>query len=338
MPVQSPISLLEKIEAAKLVGRGGAEFPTALKWKFVKQAKGAKKYVVCNASEGEIGLFKDIYILEHFTEEVFEGMRLAMDFLGTKEAYFNMNANYYRKLHEKIDAIIKEYKKEGYVFHVFREKPSYIGGEETALLNAIEGKRAKPRLKPPFPSDHGLFGKPTLVHNVETLYNIRQVARGTFKDYRFYCLSGPIRYPGVYELPANLTLQQVLEETNNMPDFDFFVQIGGSASGLVFNSEQLKTEKMMGGGSIEVYPASTTAIEMLQKWFRFYSRESCGKCTPCREGTYQLWELVKDGKDIPWQKIDEILELLDAASFCALGKSVPVAVRSYCKNVLRKKL
>jgi len=330
--------LLEKIEAAKLVGRGGAEFPTALKWKLVKQAKGIKKYVICNASEGEIGLFKDIYILEHYTEDVFTGMRLAMDFLGTKDGYININANYYRKLHEKIDALIEVYKKQGYTFKIFREKPSYIGGEETALLNAIEGKRAKPRLKPPYPSDKGLFGKPTLIHNVETLYNICQVHRDTFQDNRFYCLSGPLRYPGVYELPARLTLKEVLEETNNIPDFDYFIQIGGSASGIVLNSDQLATSHMSGGGSIEVYAASTTPKEMLQKWFAFYSRESCGKCTPCREGTFQLHELVNNSGAIPWKKIAEILDLLDSASFCALGKSVPVAVRSYCKNVLKKEI
>lgn len=338
MNTKTKASLLQKIEDAKLVGRGGAGFPTHLKWKFVEKAKGSKKYVICNASEGEIGLFKDIYILDHHTKEVFEGMRLAMDFLGTKYAWFNMNANYYRNLHEKLDALIKEYKKQGYVFRVFQEKPSYIGGEETALLNAIEGKRAKPRLKPPFPAEKGLFGKPTLVHNVETLYNICQVDRGTFKDDRFYCLLGPVRYPGVYELPANMTLLEVLEKTNNVPEFDYFVQIGGSASGVVLNSEQLKTEKMSGGGSIEVYRADTPAKEMLMKWFDFYSKESCGKCTPCREGTYQLDQMIKQDGKIPWRQISEILDLLESGSFCALGKSVPVAVRTYCENVLHKKI
>ncbi len=338
MNTKTKETLLQKIEAAKLVGRGGAGFPTHLKWKFVDKAKGTKKYVICNASEGEIGLFKDIYILDHFTAEVFEGMKLAMDFLGSKYAWFNMNANYYRNLQEKLDALILEYKKKGYDIRVFQEKPSYIGGEETALLNAIEGKRPKPRLKPPFPAEKGLFGKPTLVHNVETLYNISQVNRGMFKNNRFYCLLGPVRYPGVYELPADMTLLEVLEKTNNVPEFDYFVQVGGSASGVVWNSEQLKTEKMSGGGSIEIYPADTPPKEMLLKWFEFYSKESCGKCTPCREGTYQLFEMVKQSKKIPWNKINEILDLLESASFCALGKSVPTAVRTYSENVLHKKI
>lgn len=338
MNTKTKTSLLKKIEDAKLVGRGGAGFPTHIKWNFVEKAKGTKKYVICNASEGEIGLFKDIYILDHFTEDVFEGMRLAMDFLGTKHAWFNMNANYYRNLQNKLEEQIAKYKKMGYDFRIFQEKPSYIGGEETALLNAIEGKRAKPRLKPPFPAEKGLFGKPTLVHNVETLYNICQVNRGDFKDNRFYCLLGPVCYPGVYELPAEMTLHEVMKNTNNIPEFDYFVQIGGSASGIVYNSEQLKTEKMSGGGSIEVYPADTPPKEMLIKWFEFYARESCGKCTPCREGTYQLHKLIQNCRQIPWKQITEILDLLEDASFCALGKSVPTAVRTYCENVLGKKI
>jgi NADH:ubiquinone oxidoreductase subunit F (NADH-binding) len=327
--------LLQDIENANLVGRGGAEFPTHLKWKFVKQAKGKKKYVVCNASEGELGLFKDEYILRHFTEKVFLGMQHAMDFLDTRSGYFNMNEKYYAALQKKLGSFITEYKKKGYDIKIFKESPSYIGGEETALLNAIEKKRVQPRIKPPYPSEKGLFGKPTLIHNVETLYNVSKVAEGAYESKRFYCLSGEIQNPGVYRFPSDWTIHNILEETKNIPVFPYFSQIGGSASGPVFNAEQMKQEKVSGAGSIEVYRENMDPKELLLKWFSFYSQESCGKCTPCREGTYQLEQLIKTKKDIPWKQIDEILEALET-SFCALGTSVPVAVRSYRKNILEK--
>ena len=190
-------NLITKIKKAKLVGRGGACFPVATKWEAVKKAKGhAKgragkpKYVICNASEGELGVFKDFYILNKHLDDVGKGMVLAMDYLKTKEAYFNLNQDYYKKLIHKLDKVLLPYEKKGYRFKIYEEKPSYIGGEETALLNAIEGKRLEPRRKPPYPVDVGLFGKPTIVNNVETFFNVAKVAKGKFEPKRFYCLSG----------------------------------------------------------------------------------------------------------------------------------------------------
>lgn len=331
-----PENIITKIKNAGLVGRGGASFPTATKWEFVKKAKGNKKYVICNASEGELGIFKDIYILKNHLERVFKGLKIAMDFLETREAYFNLNLNYYHQIHEKFDILINEFKKQGYAIKVYKEKPSYPGGEETALLNAIEGKRLEPRLKPPYPADRGLFGKPTLIHNVETLFNIADVADGKFENKRFYCISGIAKYFGVFQLPADWSVLKVLKETNNIPHFDYFVQIGGSASGLVLNKNQLGKQEMIGAGSIEIYRKSINPHDLLLRWFTFYDNQSCGKCTPCREGTFQLHELLKSHKRIPWKKIMAILEVLEETSFCALGKSVPIPVKSYLKNILKK--
>jgi NADH:ubiquinone oxidoreductase subunit F (NADH-binding) len=316
------------------VGRGGAEFPTHLKWNFVKKAKGSKKYVICNSSEGEMGCFKDEFILEHYIDRVFDGLRLAMDYLETKYGYFNINENYYHEFKTAIKEKVKEYKQKGYTIKIFEEHPSYIGGEETALLNAIEGKRVQPRLKPPYPASKGLFGKPTLIHNVETLYDVSIVDKGEYEHKRFFSIKGPVKNPGVYHFPNDWTIEKVLKETKNAPPFEYFAQIGGSASGPVFHMDQLKNEKMTGAGSIEIYRMDTPPKEMLLKWFEFYSQQSCGKCTPCREGTYQLEKMVKKSKEIPWKEIDEVLEVMDT-SFCALGKSVPVAVESYRKNVLQ---
>jgi len=331
-------TLLEKIKEAKLVGRGGAEFPTATKWEMTAKASGKPKYVICNASEGEMGVFKDICILKHFAEDVVKGMVLAMDFLKTKEAYFNINEFYFKKTIKKLDPILRKYEKQGYRFTIYKEYPSYIGGEETALLNAIEMKRIEPRMKPPFPVEAGLFGKPSLIHNVETLFNVAKVAEGKFKPKRFYSISGKVRQPGVYYMADNLTVYQVLEATNNLPKFEYFAQIGGGASGLVINQTQADTQKMIGAGSLQIFPTTVKPRKMLMDWFKFYAHQSCGKCTPCREGSYQLWQLVKKNKDIKWDKIMEIVEAMGKTSFCALGKSIIIPVKSYRTNVLNTKL
>src|SRR3989339_516305 len=327
-------NILKKIKKANLVGRGGAAYPTYLKWQAVKKEKNFPKYVICNASEGELGLCKDIYILENFPEMVLKGMKIAMDFLGTKYAYFNFNAKYYELVRKRLDPMIKKHGDKGYVLRVFKEKPSYIGGEETALLNPIEGQRVEPRLKPPYPSEKGLFCQPTLIHNVETLFNIAKVEEGTYDVKRFMSVCGKVKNPGVFYFHENYTIEKVLHESKNYPDFDFFVQVGGSASGPVFNMEQIKEKIVTGAGSIEIYDKKMDVKKLLSKWFDFYANESCGKCTPCREGTFQLAKLVKDNKKVPWKEIMEILDTLDKTAFCALGGGVSVGVRSYLENVV----
>lgn len=330
------VSLIKKLEKAGLVGRGGAAFPTHLKWKFTKQTKDSPKYVVCNASEGEPGIFKDIYLLKNHLEEVMLGMKLAMDYLKTKEGYLNINKVYYANIKKKLDHLIRSYRAKGYRFHVYKEEPSYIGGEESALLNAIEGKKTQPRIKPPYSSEKGLFEKPTIVHNVETLYDIACVANNKYEKKRFCCISGPVKNPGPYHLDRDITVEQALKETDNLPDYPFFVQIGGSVSGPVYNQKQIGKQKLTGAGSIEVYKTSTPANKVLFKWFSFYNEESCGKCTPCREGTYQLYHLLRGNKKIPWDKVMDIAEALEETSFCALGASLVTPIKTYYKNILKK--
>ncbi|MBN2087873.1 hypothetical protein JW758_06025 [Candidatus Peregrinibacteria bacterium] len=331
-------NIIDKIEEANLIGRGGAGFPTARKWRMVKEAEGSPKYVVSNASEGELGLHKDIHILKKYPEMVFKGMVLAMDYIGTKEAYFNFNEKYYLLVKWKIRRLIKKYNKLGYNFTVYQEHPSYIGGEETALLNAIEGKKVQPRSKPPYPVVCGLFCKPTIINNIETFFNVAQVAEGKYEKKRFCCINGPVRKPGVYHVPEDMKLDEVLKSTKNWPKFKFFVQVGGSSSGPVYHYNQLHKQILSGAGSLEVYPATTTPREILTKWFKFYAEESCGKCTPCREGSYQLYELIKKSGAIKWKEIMQIVETMEKTSFCGLGYSIGKPVKSYLKNVLKKKI
>lgn len=328
--------LLAKIEKAGLVGRGGASFPVYLKWQRIKSLSNPKKYVVCNASEGEPGVKKDFHVLKNFTAEVFKGMILTMDFLGTKEAYLNINQNYYRELKEKIDSLVSICQKKGYLINIFEEEPSYIGGETGALLNAIEGKKTEPRSSSPSPSITGIFGCPTLVHNVETFYDVACVADGTFKSTRFSTLLG-VKKPGVYEVLNTQKIAEILRETNNYPDFAFFVQVGGGASGEVLTAEQAENRELIGCGSIEVFSLETKPQEFFSKLFSFYAKESCGKCTPCREGSWQLKKIITEleqNNEIPWNKISPIIQAMDKSSFCDLGRSVVLPVRSYAKNIL----
>lgn len=333
MPLLPDIT--KKIEKAGLTGRGGAGFPVHLKWRAVKKAKADKKYVICNASEREPAVFKDFHILENHTDKAFEGMALAMDYIGTKECFINLNAEYEEKLRGKLNPIIEAKKNDGYMIRVFKEHPSYIGGEETALMEAVEGRRTQPRLKPPYPTEVGLYGMPTLIHNVETLYDIALVNEGKYEGKRFHSISGSVKNEGVFELPCDLPIEKVLEETSNTPDFDYFVQAGGGASGVVLNMEQVKTEKCEGTGSIVVHKADEDPKKVLFGWLTFYDVESCGKCTPCREGTYQLKKMVEEEDEIPWEKMEPILDALEVTSFCPLGNSVSIPIKSYKKNILK---
>lgn len=337
------MDILTKIERAGLVGRGGACFPVAKKWLFVakalesKSAKDKRCYVVCNASEGEPGVSKDGYILEHYADKVIDGMKIAINFLSAFSAdksaakgYLFLNHSYHKKLNKKLIPLLKDSKIEIFV------KPlnaGYIGGEESALLNAIEGGRIEPRLKPPFPVTRGLWGYPTLINNVETFYNVSLVAANQYANKRFYTITGDCPNEGVYELPDNLTMEKILKQTKNYPKFPFFVQIGGLASGEVFNSQQLK-RPAQGAGSIAVFSLAKNNFKKVVKgWLDFFIDESCGQCTPCREGILRLKEVFAAEK-IDWLKFNDLLDNLSDTSICALGCSVPVPIKSFMKNVL----
>jgi NADH:ubiquinone oxidoreductase subunit F (NADH-binding) len=348
-------NILKKIEAAGLVGRGGACFPTAVKWAAVKEALAAKKqgYIIVNGAEGEPGLKKDAYIFQHHGAAVIEGVSLADKFLGSgkiKKIYIFLNHEYFRNYAANLKTILatKKYKalREKTEFFIKPEKLTYISGEETALLNLIEGKKTEPRLKPPYPTEHGLHSRPTLINNPETFYDVSLVAANRYEAERFYTISGVAKRRGVYALPANLTIEEVLHKTNNYPTEPFFVQVGGEASGEVLNSDQL-TRPVDGSGLIMIYDQKhTDSHKLIKYWLNFYHDQSCGQCTPCREGTYRLWEMANKknfvggdgakGKGEMNKLFWEIVAALEETSFCALGSSLPVPLKSYYQNILKK--
>lgn len=332
------MDILAKIKKANLVGCGGANFLVAKKWQAVYQAISDKKYIICNAAEGEPGVTKDGYIIETYAEKLINGIKIAIDFLFSNKlnnnfqvkAFLYINNEYYKKYGEKLNQLISDLPIKIFI------KPhnaGYIGGEEGSLLNTIDGSRIEPRLRPPFPATNGLWNCPTLINNVETFYNISLIASNEYKNLRFYSINGDCFHNGVYQLPTNFTIQKILQETDNFPDFPFFVQVGGNAAGEILNSKQLK--KIVNGiGSIIVFSIEKhQAKQVIENLLEFFSNESCGQCTPCREGLFRLNEIIKTEK-IDWLLFFELLNNLKESSFCNLGTSVFVPISSFIKNVL----
>lgn len=337
--------LMAKIIKADLRGRGGASFPVALKWQAIKDGltknPKTKYYLIINAGEGEPGVKKDVYILEHHASTVLEGVHATISVLGVKRLagiYCYINPEYYKLYAKKIDKLLLTHKFLSLkIFWNWSLKPeilNYIGGEETTMLNIIEGHRHEPRLKPPLPVKCGLFGLPTLVNNVETFYNIALVNSGGYDSKRFYTISGSVARPGVYHLPDNWTIEDILRLTGNWPLYKFFVQIGGDLCGEFLNSKQL-AKKVGGSGSITIY-SWFNKDDLVKKLVTYFKENSCGKCTPCREGTYRLLELVNDSKNYSPEFWD-ILDLLENASFCAYGRSLVLPLSSYYQNILKIK-
>lgn len=324
--------IIKKLKDSGLVGRSGAGFPTWQKWTMVKEAPSKTKYVVCNASEGEPGVLKDLYLLEHHPEVVVDGMRIAIDYFKADKGIIFINPKYHKKLEKKLKAAIGNN-----IIELFRKEHSagYIGGEETSMLNHIEGRRVEPRFRPPYPQTCGLNGCPTLVNNVETFYDISLINSGKYEHTRFYTINGDCLNTGVFEFSDSWTIEEILRKTENYPKFDFFVQVGGDGAGFIYNAAQLM-QPVTGSGSITVFSVMKhRPIDLIRQWSSFFLEESCGQCTPCREGNYRLKEILAD-KIPDWQLFSDILANFSATSFCGLGIASSWAINSYIRNVIIK--
>ncbi|MCX6764729.1 MAG: hypothetical protein NTU58_03480 [Candidatus Nealsonbacteria bacterium] len=322
--------IIKKIEKYKLLGRSGSRFPTGLKWETVKKTKAEKKYIICNASEGEPGTLKDGFILRTSPEKVIEGIRIALETIDNSSAFIYLKNDYYREFGGKLKTL-----SQGLPITLFEKKGGYLAGEETVICEAIEGKALEPRIKPPFPAEAGLWGYPTLVNNVETFYAIAQIDQGSYRNERFYSISGDTAKPGVYELPEDWTLKEVLEQTGNLPDFDFFVQAGGGAVGEILLPKELN-KKIEGMATIIIFDKKKTDLNILmRKWISFFLRENCDKCTPCREGALRIEELLneKNLNQVIWQ---DLFFVLENTSFCPLGKSMALPFSSLIKKLIVK--
>jgi [NiFe] hydrogenase diaphorase moiety large subunit len=342
---KSPDDIILEMIDSGLKGRGGAGFPTGLKWKFTRNEDSYDKYVICNADEGEPGTFKDREILDRVPEKVFAGLAICGYTIGAREGFIYLRGEYnflLPALNQKLDVFNEGLKKIGLNFTIQMRSGSgaYICGEESALFESMEGKRGEPRNKPPYPTVAGYLGKPTAINNVETLVYAFMIARiGTeqFKEMgtkdsrgsKVFSISGDTPKAGISELELGMTVQQFVDEFG---DGDTkAVQVGGASGGCVprklFKDTIIGYEGIPTGGSMMLFNSSRSMYNVLHDYLEFFTEESCGQCTPCRVGCQQLLkgiEAVKRGEKSPLylQDLKKLAKTMKVAAKCGLGQSV----------------
>lgn len=322
------MDIIEKLKQSKLTGRSGSCFPVGLKWELVKKNETEKTYVICNGSEGEPKIYKDKYILQNHAQELVDGIKIALDTFKNSSAYIYLKGPYYALLKNDYEKLVK-----GLPIEIIEKQGGYIGGEETSICEVIEGRRAQPREKPPFLVENGLWGKPTLVNNVETFYYVSKIAKDEYNGERMYSIEGEAKNRGVFEMDKDISVKEVLEKTKNWPDFDFFVQIGGGAGGKIYLPEELDKPLEGAGGIVIFNKKSTDPYALMREWAEFFVKGNCDKCVPCREGTYRMLEMIKK-KDLTG--IEDIFFTLSNSSFCSLGRFAPCPFESLINKVIKK--
>lgn len=321
-------NIIAKLKAADLRGRGGADFPTHLKWQMFADAQADKKYIVANGSEGEPNVLKDGYIVQKHPQQLIDGLKVALETFPGSEAFLYLRHDYYKKYKDKLKKMIGDLP-----ITVFKEKGGYLSGEETVVCQEIEKKIARPRSKPPYPGQAGIDGKPTLINNIETFYYVAEIASGKYKRSRLYSITGKVKHKGVFELPVDMSIKDILKHSKNTPKFEYFVQVGGGASGEILLDKECN-QNVTGSGAIVVYDKyHTDPWVLMREWIDFFMKENCDKCTPCREGTYRIMEMVKK-REFDEEILEDLFFVLEETSFCALGKSVPLPFRTAIKKLL----
>jgi NADH:ubiquinone oxidoreductase subunit F (NADH-binding)/(2Fe-2S) ferredoxin len=375
----SPLDVSEQIEKSGLRGRGGGGFLTGRKWKMALANESDQKYLVCNADEGDPGAFMDRAVIEGDPHRLIEGMAIAAYGIGASKGYIYIRAEYPLAI-ARLKIALDQSRKEGFLgenilgsgfsfdIRIKMGAGAFVCGEETALLQSIEGKRGMPQPRPPYPTDRGLFGKPTVINNVETLANVAGImekgaawfaSTGTAKSKgtKVFALSGKVKLTGLVEIPMGTTLRQIIFTIAGgiLNDKKFkAVQIGGPSGGCI-TEENLDIEidydsllavgAMMGSGGLVVMDEETCMVDIAKFFMDFIQRESCGKCIPCREGTRRMLEILESitRKPVPGEKYDalkrfkgimqleKLSEVIKDTSLCGLGHSAPNPVLSTLK-------
>jgi len=339
--------VIEQIKLSGLRGRGGAGFPCGLKWELASKTGNGQKFIICNADEGEVGTFKDRYLLENDPFTLVEGIAIASYAVGAQQAYIYLRQEYHHLL-DRLKSAIRQVAEKGFrdlpEINIVEGAGAYICGEESALMESIEGRRGEPRYRPPFPPSKGLFGKPTVINNVETLMNIPQIihngpdwfsATGTdgSKGTKVFSVSGDVERPGVYELTLGSELRELVVDLAKANDIQA-VQVGGAAGRLIpvwMLDTPLSYENVLGSGAVTVLDQTRDIIDVVYRTIQFFAEESCGKCAPCREGTEVMVEILGrmvrgDGGIEDVEALEDLSEVMRLSSLCGLGQSVPVAV------------
>ncbi len=333
-----PEATINLIKEKGLSGRGGAGFPTGTKWEMVRNAEGDEKYVICNADEGEPGTFKDRFIIENNAEALIEGILIAAYSVGAKKAYVYLRGEYecLKAKLQKAASRVKKAAKSNLDIEIFLGAGAYVCGDETAIISSIEGLRGNPRAKPPFPTTNGLFGKPTVINNVETLANAphAMVFDDWNKDMRLHCVSGDVENPGIFEKPIGIKLSELinLAKPKNKPKAVYFGCFGGcfpysGNEGLELTPDNVCGEEcMLGSCALIVVGETRSIVDVATNIAKFYEFESCGKCTPCREGTMRILALLQNismgnAKMEDIETLEDLAEVIRDTSFCGLGQT-----------------
>ena len=323
-----PEAVIKLLKEKALTGRGGANFPTGTKWEMVYNEKEPEKYIICNADEGEPGTFKDRLILEKNPELVIEGIQIAQYVINARKVFIYLRGEY-QFLLPKLQKLTK-----GRNIEIILGAGAYICGDETAIIQSIEGKRGNPQHKPPFPTVKGLYGKPTIINNVETFANVPLAI--ALKDYnpnlRLYSLSGNVTKPGIYELPLGTKLGELIRlgKPKNKIKAIYFGCFGGCAP---YNPDLKLTpddicgkDCILGSCTVIAVDEKQSIVDLATNIAKFYEFESCGKCTPCREGTMRILNLLQNislkyAKMKDLGTMQELAEVIKETSFCGLGQT-----------------
>lgn len=367
LTTMTPLEVIETVKQSGLRGRGGGGFLTGLKWQFTNTAKGDKKYVICNADEGDPGAFMDRSILEGDPHRVIEGMIIAAYAIGADEGYVYVRAEYPLAISrlekaiedaEELELLGQDLFGSGFNFKLNIKKGAgaFVCGEETALMASIEGKRGMPRPRPPYPSVKGLWGKPTNINNVETYANVPFVIKegaaafaaiGTAdsKGTKVFALTGKINNTGLVEVPMGITLREIIFDIGGgLTDGKEFkaVQIGGPSGGCIteenldlpIDYDSLKSiGAMMGSGGMVILDEKTCMVDVARFFLNFTQNESCGKCTPCREGTKRMLEILNricegEAREGDLELLEELAHHIKDTALCGLGQTAPNPVLS----------
>lgn len=363
--------VIATVKESGLRGRGGAGFPTGLKWSFMPRQFPGQKYLVCNSDEGEPGTCKDRDILMYNPHIVIEGMIIAAYAMGISAGYNYIHGEIFQ-VYERFEEALEEARVAGYLgsnilgssfsfqLHAHHGFGAYICGEETALIESIEGKKGQPRFKPPFPASFGLYGKPTTINNTETFAAVPWIIRNGGAAYlacgkpnnggtKIFSVSGDVQRPGNYEVPMGTPFATLLDLAGGMrPGRQLKAVIPGGSSSPVLPASIImectldydsisKAGSMLGSGAVIVMDDTRCMVESLKRLSYFYMHESCGQCTPCREGTGWLWRLVDrihrgDGRPQDMEVLDSVASSIMGRTICALGDAAAMPVRAMIKH------
>jgi NADH-quinone oxidoreductase subunit F len=367
----TPEQVIAELKASSLRGRGGAGFPTGLKWSFMPRQFPGQKYLVCNSDEGEPGTFKDRDIIRYNPHALIEGMAIGAYAMGITVGYNYIHGEIWSD-YERFDEALEEARAAGFLgdaimgssfnfqLHGFHGYGAYICGEETALLESLEGKKGQPRFKPPFPASFGLYGKPTTINNTETFAAVpfifgmggpayAALGKPNNGGTKIFSMSGDVAKPGNYEVPLGTPFAKLLELAGGMRDGKKIKAVipGGSSMPVLTGDVMMATDmdydsiakagSMLGSGAVIVMDETRCMVKSLLRLSYFYYEESCGQCTPCREGTGWLYRMVHriehgQGRVDDLDMLNSIADNIQGRTICALGDAAAMPVRAFIKN------